>query len=169
MKHSRRSSKTPAPTLVKLRDLAGNFWNVDTLYILAVSESSAGRLAEFADPWLARRGLCPRRREDGLGSGRGHRTLNERTLVDQRFDGADELQRQVDADWYELNAECPSRAKGCNGQPPLVAHPELLVPRRPYRPEWELEELPVALEDLHVRQLTLPLPMCHPQPVSQGV
>ena len=53
MKHSRRSSKTPAPTLVKLRDLAGNFWNVDTLYILALSESSAGRLAEFADPWLA--------------------------------------------------------------------------------------------------------------------
>ena len=24
-------------------------------------------------------------------------------------------------------------------QPPLVAHPELLVPRRPYRPEWELD------------------------------
>ena len=70
---------------------------------------------------------------------RGHRTLNERTLVDQHFDGADELQNQVNADWYELNAECPSRAKGCNGQPPLVAHPELLVPRRPYRPEWELE------------------------------
>jgi hypothetical protein len=68
---------------------------------------------------------------------RGHRTLNERTLVDQHFDDADELQKQMDADWYELNAECPSRAKGCNGQPPLIAHPELLVPRRPYRPEWE--------------------------------
>jgi len=70
---------------------------------------------------------------------RGHRTLNERTLVDQRFDDADALQTQVDADWHELNAECPSRAKGCNSQPPLVAHPELLVPRRPYRPEWELD------------------------------
>jgi hypothetical protein len=70
---------------------------------------------------------------------RGHRTLNERTLVDQRFDDADTLQRQVDADWYELNSECPSRAKGCNGQPPLVAHPELLVPRQPYCPEWELD------------------------------
>ena len=69
---------------------------------------------------------------------RGHRTLNERTLVDQRFDGADELQKRVDADWHELNTQCPSRAKGCNRQPPLIAHPELLVPRRPYRPEWEL-------------------------------
>jgi hypothetical protein len=70
---------------------------------------------------------------------RGHRTLNERTLIDQRFNGADELQQQVDTDWHELNAECPSRAKGCNGQPPLIAHPELLTPRRPYRPEWELD------------------------------
>jgi hypothetical protein len=189
---------------------------------------------------------------------RGHRTLNERTLVDQRFDDADELQKQVNADWHELNAECPSRAKGCNGQPPLVAHPELLVPRRPYRPEWELDlfdlkrvdehladhtwvrtmsevgqvslgghryglgkawagqtvsirfdpeqrqfvftqvkpkskrgqrlpdlppvrldakglsveeitGLPADLEDLPVRQLMLPLSMCYPQPVSQGV
>ena len=39
--------------LFKLRDLAGNSWNVDTLYILAVNESSARRLARFADRWLA--------------------------------------------------------------------------------------------------------------------
>ena len=189
---------------------------------------------------------------------RGHRTLNERTLIDQHFDGAGELQKQVNVDWHELNAECPSRAKGCNGQPPLVAHPELLVPRHPYCPEWELDlfdlkrvdeylaartwirsvsevgqvslggrrygmgaawagqtvsicfdpeqrqfvftqvkpktkrgqrlpDLPpvrwdakglsveeitgltTALEDLPVRQLMLPLSMCYPQPVSQGV
>jgi hypothetical protein len=70
---------------------------------------------------------------------RGHRTLNERTLVDQHFDDAEKLQAQIDADWYELNAECASRAKGCHGQPPLLAHPELLAPRRPYGPEWELD------------------------------
>jgi len=70
---------------------------------------------------------------------RSHRTLDERTLSGQSFNGADHLQRQVDADWYELNAECPSRAKGCHGQPPLLAHPELLIPRRPYQPEWELD------------------------------
>jgi hypothetical protein len=70
---------------------------------------------------------------------RSHRTLNERSLVGQHFGGAADLQQQVDADWHELNAECPSRARGCDGQPPLVAHLELLVPRRPYRPEWERE------------------------------
>ena len=189
---------------------------------------------------------------------RSHRTLNERTLVGQRFNSAEELQNQVNADWHELNTECPSRAKGCHGEPPLVAHPELLIPRRPYRPEWELAlfdlkrvdnylatltwtrtvskvgqvslaslryglgtswagqtvsvsfdarrrqfvftqvrpetkrgrrlpeltpvsldakgltvedltGLPVALEDLPARQLMLPLSMCYPQPISQGV
>jgi transposase len=70
---------------------------------------------------------------------RSHRTLDERSLVEQHFAGADQLQTHVDADWHELNAECPSRAKGCHGQPPLVAHPELLTPRRPYRPEWEID------------------------------
>jgi hypothetical protein len=75
---------------------------------------------------------------------RSHRTLNERTLTGQYFEDARALQAQVDADWHELNAECLSRARGCYGHPPLVAHPELLVSRRPYRPEWELD-----LFDLH--------------------
>jgi hypothetical protein len=203
--------------------------------------------------------LIPRHTPKRNGSvERSHRTLNERTLVDQHFNGAHHLQAQVDADWTELNAECPSRAKGCYGQPPLVAHPELLVPRRAYRPEWELDlfdlkrvdsylasqtwirtasqvgqvslggyryglgkawagqtvsvrfdpesrqfvftqvrpttkrgrhlpaltpvhleaqglsiedltGLPAALEDLPVRQLMLPLLMCYPPPILQGV
>ena len=84
--------------------------------------------------------LIPRHSPQRNGSvERSHCTLNERTLVGQHFDSAEALQKQVDADWEELNAECPSRAKGCHGQPPLVAHPELLLPRRLYRPEWELE------------------------------
>jgi hypothetical protein len=84
--------------------------------------------------------LIPRHTPQRNGSvERGHRTLDERTLIGQHLTGADHLQQQVDADWHELNAECPSRAKGCDGKPPLVAHPELLIPRRLYRPEWELE------------------------------
>jgi hypothetical protein len=84
--------------------------------------------------------LIPRHTPERNGSvERSHRTLEERTLDYQQFDDAAHLQRQVDADWHELNTECPSRARGCNGQPPVVAHPELLIPRRPYRPEWENE------------------------------
>ncbi len=84
--------------------------------------------------------LIPRHTPKRNGSvERAHRTLNERSLIGQQFGSAAELQSQVDADWQELNGECPSRACGCGGQPPLLAHPELLIARRPYRPEWEQE------------------------------
>ena len=82
--------------------------------------------------------LIPRHTPQRNGSvERSHRTLTERTLTGQHFQGAHDLQQRVDADWAELNTECPSRARGGQGQPPLVAHPELLVPRRPYQPEQE--------------------------------
>jgi hypothetical protein len=82
--------------------------------------------------------LIPRHCPQRNGSvERSHRTLNERTLVGQRFADGTALQQQVDADWAELNGQCPSRARGCHGQPPLVAHPELLLPRRPYHPQRE--------------------------------
>ena len=35
------------------------------------------------------------------------------------------------------NHQFPCRASDCDGLPPLQAHPALLSPRRPYRPEWE--------------------------------
>lgn len=89
--------------------------------------------------------LIPRHTPQRNGSvERSHRTLDERTLVGQHFNGVEDLQQRVDADWSELNKECPSRARGCHGQPPLVAHPELLVPRRPYRPEQELNLFDLA-------------------------
>jgi hypothetical protein len=39
--------------LIKLRDLADNLWNADTLYILATNPRSAWRLAELAEEWQA--------------------------------------------------------------------------------------------------------------------
>ncbi len=43
----------PGAGLIKLRDLKHNFWNVDTLYILAPDEESARRLAALGEVWLA--------------------------------------------------------------------------------------------------------------------
>jgi hypothetical protein len=95
--------------------------------------------------------LIPRHTPERNGSvERSHRTLDERTLDQQQFDDAAHLQRQVDADWHELNTECPSRARGCDGQPPVVAHPELLIPRRPYRPEWEHEMFDLGRVDRYL-------------------
>lgn len=39
--------------LIKLRDLSGNYWNTDTLFILAVDEAGAHQLKELGEQWLA--------------------------------------------------------------------------------------------------------------------
>jgi hypothetical protein len=100
--------------------------------------------------------LIPRRTPKRNGTvERSHRTLKERTLANQKFESAKALQKQVDADWHELNHECPSRARGCQGKPPLVAHPEMLVTRRPYQPEWELELFDLKRVDAYLAELAL--------------
>ncbi len=43
----------PSASLMKLRDLDGNYWNVDTLYVLAKSATAARKLASFRDRWIA--------------------------------------------------------------------------------------------------------------------
>lgn len=99
--------------------------------------------------------LIPRRTPKRNGTvERSHRTLKERTLDNQSFSSAEKLQEKVDADWYELNHECPSRARGCHGKPPLVAHPELLTSLRPYRPEWELELFDIQRVDVYLSKFT---------------
>jgi len=99
--------------------------------------------------------LIPRRTPKRNGTvERSHRTLMERTLENQEFENAEELQKRVDEDWHELNFECPSRAKGCNGKPPIEAHPELLDPERPYRPEWELELFDLKRVDEYLAEFT---------------
>ena len=99
--------------------------------------------------------LIPRRTPKRNGTvERSHRTLKERTLEHQAFESAETLQKQVDADWQELNAECPSRARGCGGQPPLQAHPELLHNPRLYRPEWERELFDLQRVDAYLSKFT---------------
>lgn len=85
---------------------------------------------------------------------RSHRTLNERTLIDQQFQDASHLQAQVDADWTELNSVCPSRAGDCAGRPPLTAHPELTIPRRLYCPEQEAALFDLRAVDAYLAQFT---------------
>ncbi len=113
--------------------------------------------------------LIPRHTPQRNGSvERSHRTIHERTLVDQHFKDPDHLQHQVDIDWDELNAECPSRAGTCRGQPPLVAHPELLIPRRPYRPEWELDLFDLKRIDTALASFTWLRKVCRNGKVGLG-
>jgi transposase-like protein len=68
---------------------------------------------------------------------RSHRTLDGFVgLPDPRLDLA-QLQQRLDTERDLHNRFFASRASDCAGRPPLLAHPELLRPRRPYRLEWE--------------------------------
>jgi transposase-like protein len=68
---------------------------------------------------------------------RTHRTLDGFVgLPDRRLD-LEQLQQRLDIEREQHNRFFPSRASDCAGRPPVMAHPELLRPRRPYRLEWE--------------------------------
>lgn len=82
--------------------------------------------------------IRPGRPTDNAAVERCHRTVNEYAIVGNEHASVSQLQTILDTAVQELNGELPSKAKGCQGLPPLVAHPELLLPRRPFQPELEL-------------------------------
>lgn len=47
------------------------------------------------------------------------------------------FQQALDHERAIYNRQFPSRASDCQPEPPLKTHPALLMPRRPYQPEWE--------------------------------
>jgi transposase InsO family protein len=69
---------------------------------------------------------------------RNHRTLDDFTTSTTDLADLPHFQQALDREREMHNAHFPTRASDCDGQPPLVAHPELLKPRRYYQPEIEL-------------------------------
>lgn len=69
---------------------------------------------------------------------RNHRTLDNFALDDEALSGLEQLQQALDRERKVHNQLFPSLASDCAGHAPLVAHPELLAPRRYYQPELEL-------------------------------
>lgn len=69
---------------------------------------------------------------------RCHRTIHDYAIVRRKKCSLSELQHILDRASQELVFELSSKAENCDGQPPIAAHPELLQPRRPFQPEWEL-------------------------------
>jgi hypothetical protein len=122
---------------------------------------------------------------------RGHRTLNERTLVDQATHTwirtvSDVGQVSLGGQRYGLGIAWAGQTVSIGfdpGQRQFVftqvkpetkrgkRHPDLSPVRLDAKglSVQDITGLPVALDDLPVRQLMLPLSMCYPQPVSQGV
>jgi hypothetical protein len=69
---------------------------------------------------------------------RNHRILDGLALYDAALVDLAHLQQSLDQERFLYNHCFPSHASDCQGRPPLVAHPGLLSPRRPYHPDAEL-------------------------------
>ncbi len=85
---------------------------------------------------------------------RCHRTINEYAVIGNENQSPENLQHILDQATQELNFELPSRAAGCAGRPPVVAHPQLLHPRRPFQPEQELALFDLTRVDTYLAALT---------------
>ena len=68
---------------------------------------------------------------------RNHRTLDGLTTDESSRHDLASFQLSLDRERHMYNEEFPSRASDCDGSPPLLAHPCLLRPRRPYQVEQE--------------------------------
>jgi hypothetical protein len=68
---------------------------------------------------------------------RRNRIWNEHVCIGTTCQRLDQLQALTDQAWQDRRELLPSRNPNCAGQPPLIAHPELAQPRRPYQPDQE--------------------------------
>lgn len=69
---------------------------------------------------------------------RNHRTLDDFALDELTLTDRSHLQQALNRERSVYNRLFPARASDCAGRPPLIAHPELLCPRRYYQPDLEL-------------------------------
>jgi transposase InsO family protein len=81
---------------------------------------------------------------------RAHQTVYAYAIADYLDWPLSALQQHLGLACQELNCEYPSRAHGCQVQPPVVAHPELLHPPRPFDPQHELAEFDLTRVDAYL-------------------
>jgi transposase InsO family protein len=85
---------------------------------------------------------------------RCHRTVCDYAIVGREDADIPHLQQILDQAVEELTVDLPSRAEGCGGSPPLVAHPELRQPQRPFQPEHELALFDLKRVDTYLATFT---------------
>lgn len=83
---------------------------------------------------------------------RCHRTLMEYAIRGNEHLAQDALQRTLDGAVQALNFDLASQAHGCQGRPPVIAHPEVLEPRHPFRPELELAAFDLLAVERYLAQ-----------------
>jgi transposase InsO family protein len=117
---------------------------------------------EFPSPltlWLQGLGIQhrvtrPHRPTDNAEVERCHRTVADYAIVG--YEGCDlsHLQGILDQAVQDMASALPSRAEGCHGLPPVLAHPELLQPRRSFQPAEELALFDLRRVDAYLAAYT---------------
>jgi hypothetical protein len=109
--------------------------------------------------WLAGLGIVHRVISPGKPTQNGGVERDHRTTYNYGIAGHTDLefaafQLHLDQATADLNTRYPSRAKGCQGLPPLQAHPELLSPRHPYHPDLEASLFDLSRVDAFLAALS---------------
>ncbi len=91
--------------------------------------------------------IRPGQPTDNAAVERCHQTICNCAIIGPDATKLAHLQAVLDQAVTELAWEVPSRAPGCRGQPPVLAHPELLQPRRLFAPEQEWEHFDLRQVD----------------------
>lgn len=103
---------------------------------------------------IAHRQIRPGRPTDNAEVERCHLLLEQYVLAGNLHLDLAGLQRQLDLALNELAFSLASQAHGCHGQPPVVAHPQLLQARVPYLPGIELALFQLSRVDAFLAQFT---------------
>lgn len=98
--------------------------------------------------------IRPGKPTDNAEVERCHRTVYEYALVGNEGLPLPQLRTVLEQAVFELNYELASRAEGCAGEPPILAHPELLQPQHPFEPEQELANFDLKRTDTYLATFT---------------
>ena len=123
--------------------------------------------------WLAGLGVehrlsRPGRPTDNAQVERSHRTLDGWALDDDGLADLSHLQQTLDRERQVYNERFPCRASDCHRNPPLVAHPELRLPRRPYSLEQEALRFDLRRVDCYLASFAFPRQVNGVGEVSRG-
>jgi hypothetical protein len=98
--------------------------------------------------------IRPGKPTDNAEVERCHRTVHDYAIVGNEDADITHLQHILDEAVHELAFELPSRAEGCGGVAPVVAHPELLQPRYPFQARHELAVFDMKRVDSYLAAFT---------------
>lgn len=98
--------------------------------------------------------IRPSKPTDNAAVERNHRTVCDYALRGHEHDTLAQLEPVLDEAWHDLAFALSSQAKGCAGNPPVVAHPDLLHPVRLYEPAQEFALFDLQRVDHFLAQFT---------------